>query len=213
LPTLSDPALFALPRPQGFSVLAWLSFPPPEHRLTDWKESAHWLALNPMWLGDSFAALAATSVIEPMLIAEKPLPRPTGLDVPIPNEPLATESELRIEGELAHRSLLAPLDLPGFSSPEPLTNTIVQLLVDAAGRPLTATLLVESGSMLVERGSKDAANEADQHAMRQATAARFEPLRYPNGMPQPDPRLSWGKLVFQWATLPPAATNSVAAQP
>jgi len=202
LPTLNDPALFALPSLQGFSGSAWLTFAPPEHRLNDWTEPARWLALNPTWLADRFAHLAAGSSPAPLLIADKPLPRPTGLDVPVPNAPLATQSDLHVEGELAQRPLLAPLELRSWPPTEPLTNTIVQLLVDATGRPLTATLLTESGS-----------KEADQYALAQAKSAQFEPLRRPKEMSLPDPRLSWGKLVFQWAALPPAATNGAAARP
>jgi len=191
-----------LPSLQGFSGSAWLTFAPPEHRLNDWTEPARWLALNPTWLADRFAHLAAGSSPAPLLIADKPLPRPTGLDVPVPNAPLATQSDLHVEGELAQRPLLAPLELRSWPPTEPLTNTIVQLLVDATGRPLTATLLTESGS-----------KEADQYALAQAKSAQFEPLRRPKEMSPPDPRLSWGKLVFQWAALPPAATNGAAARP
>ena len=78
---------------------------------------------------------------------------------------------MRLEGDLAQRRLLAPLDLRSWTSRDILTNSVVRLLVDAEGLPLSVTLLSGSG-----------AQEADQHALDQAKAARFEPLsRNPAG--------------------------------
>ncbi len=200
LPVFSDPTLFALPDLKGFSGSAWLLFAPMEHRLTDWTEPARWLPLDKAGLGQSFALLAATNVTQPLLIGDKALPRPTGLDVSIPNEPFATQSILRLEGDLASRRLLSSLDLPSWPSTGLVSNTVVQLLVDAAGYPLAATLLTESGS-----------KEADQHALTQASAARFEPLRPLGAKPNPD--LSWGKMVFRWATAPLTNAAAAAANP
>ncbi len=202
LSALSDPTLFALPNLKGFSGSAWLRFAPLEHRLSDWTTTPCWLALDQSWLSDSFAALVATNVTEPLLIGDKPLPRPTGLDVPIPNEPFATQSVLRVEGELAGRPLLSSPDLPAWSSSELLSNTVVQLLVDADGYPLATALLAESGS-----------KEADQFALKLATAARFTPLRPPDYTPHPRLRLAWGKLICQWATLVPPVTNAAGESP
>ncbi len=155
-----------------------------------------------MRLGESFTVLAATNRTEPLLVGDKPLPRPTGLDVPIPNEPFANQSHLHVEGELASRRLVAPLELRRWPSRELLSHTVVQAVVDADGYVLAATLLAESGSP-----------EADADALRQASGVRFEPLRQPRKTLDSDRGLGWGELIFEWVTSPPAAAPRAEGPP
>jgi len=121
--------------------------------------------------------------------------------------PLSPEqSRLRVEGGLAGRRLLATLDLPAWQHSDVLTNTIVQVLVNAEGRPVSVTLLPPGSGLTT----------ADDHALAQARTARFEPASAggQEGQPLPPPlaHLAWGSLVFEWHTLPLPPTNAPAAK-
>jgi hypothetical protein len=200
LPTLADPTLFALPHPHGFSSVAWLTFVPIEHRLTDWTEPPRWLDLAADRLGETYALLARTNVTRPLLVADKPLPRLTGLDTPVPSDPVPAASRLRLEGPLSQRPLLTPLALRSWSHSEIVSNTLVEVSVNADGHVAVTALIAESGLP-----------EADQTALRLAASARFAPLPPAGPVLAPDPRLTWGRLIFQWHTAPPPATNGAAA--
>lgn len=114
------------------------------------------------------------------------------------SSPLPDRSRLHLEGALAGRRLLVSPELPSWPSAEILTNSVVQVLVDLDGNPYTATLLAKSGSA-----------EADQHAVREARHARFEPLSLADPA-KPLAGLAWGQLIFEWHTLALPATNSTA---
>src|SRR5258705_6737366 len=62
LPTLEDPAIFALPSHQGFSRTAWLNFAPLGFHLTDWTESPRWLGMEVDRLGETFSRFLATKL-------------------------------------------------------------------------------------------------------------------------------------------------------
>lgn len=202
LPTISDPALFVLPNLHSFSGAAWLSFQPQEYPLADWTEDPRWLALNPNTLGKSFMEFVATNVPAPLLIANQPMPRPVVSDLSAPNPPLPAQSQLQIEGDLARRPLVVPLELPPWMHTDLLTNSVVQAAVDAGGYTFSATLLASCGL-----------KEADQFAMNLVARARFQPLAKENGSRDEADPLTWGKIIFRWHTLPPSGTNVSAAQP
>ena len=111
---------------------------------------------------------------------------------------------MRLEGALAQRRLITPLDLHSWTNLDILTSSVVQLVVDAEGLPQSVTLLSGSGS-----------RDADQHALDQARLARFEPLSRNPAAASPDPtaHLNWGRLVFLWHTLPLPPSNAPAASP
>lgn len=202
LPGMEDPTLLALPSLRGFSGPAWLRFPPLEYQPAEWVEPPHWLALDTNALSATFSRFIRTNVISPPLIADKPLPPLPGYEPNFPNEPLPSQSQLRLEGDLAGRRLLAPLELQSWPHSEILSNTTVQAAVDAAGFTFSAVLLAGSGL-----------KEADQFALKLASSARFRPLprgqRAPGGLGP----VTWGRFVFQWHTLPLPATNLSSAQP
>jgi TonB family protein len=81
-----------------------------------------------------------------------------------------------------------------------LTNSEVQIVVDETGRVFAPPILV----------SKSGSDEADASALELARSARFQSVR-PRGprhakdAPQP---LAWGKLVFEWQTVPILPTNT-----
>jgi hypothetical protein len=75
----------------------------------------------------------------------------------------------------------------------------VQLLVNEAGDVVSAVLLPPDSGY----AATDQYDQADQRALELARAARFAPA----------PRLTMGRMIFNWHTVPPPATNAPAASP
>jgi TonB family protein len=201
--TLRDPTLFVLPRPEGHPAPAALKESPPVVPPFAWPESLRPPLSAAGQLGATFQRLAATSNSIPLFPQVKHNPHPTLPELVSP--PVSPgQSTIRLEGGLAGRRLVTPIELRSWPSREILTNSVVRLLVDADGLPQSVTLLVGSGS-----------READQHALAQAAAARFEPLgRNPLGpRPSPTADLSSGRMIFLWHTLPPPPTNTTIVSP
>jgi len=94
-----------------------------------------------------------------------------------------------------------------------LANSVVQVVVDAEGRPISATLYPDDsgpGPRTFGSGLK----EADEQALALAKAARFNPMTGggPDRVTSPTAQLTWGRMIFQWHTLP-VATNAPPATP
>jgi TonB family protein len=203
--TLSDPTLFALPHRQGFSGLAWLQIPSQDFRAFQWSEDPRWLQLVVRRLGASLDRASESDAPNSVPRLARPAPRlAVGETLPPPAAP--GPSMLRLEGDLAARRLIAPIDLPSWSSSDLLTNSVVQVIVDTEGRVASVPILLPPGS-----GDK----EADDYALRQAKDARFEPVTPtgPSRRRDPMPRLTWGLMVFEWHTLPKPLTKSPPAGP
>ena len=195
---LNDPTLFALPHWQGFSGPAWLDAKPAKLEPVEKSEGPQWLPLAVQDLGAALSGLAQTSVTDSLprvglTTADLALPEPVPLVMP------SDHSSYVLDGELARRLLVTTLALPSWTNADILTNSIVRLAVDAAGRPVSVVLLAGSGNRAV-----------DDQALAQARSARFEDLRGtgPRSAASPLPDLSWGEMIFEWHTLPPPATNS-----
>ena len=193
---IERPALFALPAMEGFSGEGWLTskaWLTPPMRPFAWTEEPRWLPLDLQQLGGTFSPLvgAASFSIDP--IPARPVPE---LTLPVTTqEPLgAGPSVLRLGPGMEGRALeQGPDDLPSWANADLLTNTIVQVAIDASGRPLSATLL-GSSSLRV----------ADQFALDKALQVRFSPA--PPELLERPARLAFGQLIFQWQTVaPPAA--------
>jgi hypothetical protein len=187
-----------LPHRQGFSGLAWLKNPTQDFRAFAWSEPPRWLQMPTGLLGADFDLFLATNSSNPLQTLSQTEP-----DLRVPSLPPARDfpeaSRLRLTGDLASRRLLSPIDLPSWQHPEILTNSQVQLVVDAAGKSRSVTLLYPGS------GYKD----ADTNALWQATRARFAPLR-PDAADAATNLLSgvsWGQMVFEWHTLPMPLTN------
>ena len=199
---LSDPTLFALPHPRSFAGRAWLSKPSIPARSFEWTSELEWLSLPVGQLGQGFAQFLQTNRVEPLSALaslEPQLIQPELSSAPL----FSQKSSIRIEGELRHRKLLSPLQPSSLPHTEPLTNTVIHLVVDDNGVPISAArLLPGSGSL-----------KADQEAVALAWSARFEsfvrsgPGRETNS--SAGPKLMWGNLVFIWHTLP--STNSTSS--
>lgn len=197
---LSEPTLFALPNPYGFSGAAWLKIFPLDHRLYEWNEPPLWLSLKLGQMGEGFLQFARTNRPAPWEVADKPAPEVAALELPVPGI-VVTQSALRVEGELAKRPLVSAPVLPPWPHTDVLVRTTVQVVVNAAGYPITATVL----------GPGSGSKAADAAALELAREVRFQPLRQ-NG---PEGSLNAGKttlgnLIFDWHTVP-MATNGVPA--
>ncbi len=195
---LTDPTLFALPHREGFSGAAWLTIPVQESHPYLWSEPLRWLALAQDRLGADFAAVMATNYLNALPIFAQP-----ELELLVPTVAgsvfLPTQSTLRLMGALAGWGLLVPPALTNWPSAEILSNSVIQVLVAANGKPISATLLKNSGLV-----------DADQNALREARNTRFEPLNVSDpANPLAGSRL--GQMVFEWHTLPLPSTNNGAA--
>jgi len=198
---IEDPALFALPDPRAFSGLAWMAAPALRHQSVDWTEPPQWLALSVNELGRAFREFVRTNVVGPRLLADKPAPQPDRVSVP--PLPLPARSSLRLEGDLAARELLAPLELRSIPHKEILTDTVVQVCVSPLGVTFAPVPLSSSGSP-----------EADRLALELVKSIRFKPLAAGNSTsPRSQAAFTWGKIIFQWHTLEMPATNAPAAKP
>jgi hypothetical protein len=203
LQALTDPTLFTLPHPEGLVGPVWRGVPRPEFRPFQWSAPTDRLpqasdrlsaGFNQLFETNEFPGLQIPALIEasPTLPALRPLPVSSD------------QSVAELEDSLVRRRLLAPLELKSWPNPDILANSVVRVGVDAAGRPVSVTLLSGSGVA-----------EADQYALDRAWAARFEPFsRNPAETGRkPATGLTWGRMIFRWHTVPMPSTNAPAAKP
>jgi hypothetical protein len=189
---LNDPTLFALPHREGFSGPAWLEVPPVQWAPPDWIEPLQTLPLAVDQLGPTISPLLESNQASPPFVAPQAEAQLSAPNLP----PLALRSEpsrLRLEGGLAGQRLLTAAHLPDWPHTDILTNTIVQLVVDAAGKTRSMTLLCRSELP-----------EADQYALNLARTSRFEIAEAAPSNPSVNPlsQLRWGRMVFEWHTDP-----------
>lgn len=193
---LDDPTLFALPHPRGFASATWLRLPQIAFAPFRWTEPPRLLALPVQQLGETFLRFANTNAAARLEIQLLPAVQYTAVETAENFDTFPRESRLRVNGGLTGRHLLnTPATLPAWSSPDPLTNTLVRVFVDARGN-IFSPVLQRPGS-----GSK----EADQFALKLAREAKFAPVQ------KSGDTLAKGLLIFEWQTLP--KTNAPAATP
>lgn len=201
LQELEDPTLFALPHRHGFSGLAWLGNPGLPTSFFKWSdEGPRWLAPAVPQVGAIFAHMMQTSDWNSSCIFDRPEAMDAEVDGAGPAARLR-QSTLRVEGDLKGRRLLTPMVLTPQPGTELLTNSEVRIVVNAVGQ-------LESVPVLIGRSGN---SEADKEALRLAGAVRFEPIRMTGG-PKGDAasareKLTWGRLVFDWSTVPMPPTN------
>jgi hypothetical protein len=202
---LTDPTLFALPHVHGFSGPAWLNIASPSFQPFVWAEPPRWLTLPVEQLGATLQQVIATNQFKPAEITGQPQPELLMPEL-ASEQRLAEQSLLRVTGQLASRRLLTPLNLPAWTNSFVLSNTLIQVVVNALGEPFPV------GPGRETSGDK----RADQFALSWAKAARFAPLP---GATQdtcarhPLADLTFGELFFQWHTLPLMETNGAAPKP
>ncbi len=193
---LPDPTLFALPHREAFSGSAWLSVSnAQEIKPFVWTEPAEYLNLLPQQLA---ACCFSPEAASPPDISARLAEFPADLSLPAPSQKqlFPDRSAVYVAGGLRGRPMRTRFELPSRPNPELLTNSVVQLLVDAEGAVLSAILL----------GPGCGLKEADDYAVSKAAVARFAPVPHDPEDTSPFSGLTWGELVFQWHTLP--STNN-----
>jgi hypothetical protein len=195
-----DPTLFALPHVKGFSGAGWLIPPVQEMQPFAWSEPPRWLELPVARLGTALGDSIATAHFEPLPALTRLEPEPLLARIS-ESGTFPDRSSLQLAGDLAARPLLTTFDLPSWPHNDLVSNSVVQLVVDADGLPFSFTLLERSGH-----------EPADKQALKQARMSRFAPLGQGDHARAGD--LAWGTLIFQWHTLPaPPAAASVERSP
>jgi len=188
---LGDPSAFALPSQEGFSRAGWLTYKLVPDEFADTPEEPKWLQLDAEGLGRNLSAFLATNATPPIRIADESMPELAALQARPSAELEFPQSELRIGGALAQRKLLTPLTVPPWPHTDILTNSVVHLLVDADGAPISTALVWGSGS-----------KEADNFAVAATKRLRFKPARAGESVMS-------GTATFLWHTLPPRATTNI----
>ncbi len=201
-PTLPDPLLFSPANPHGFSGPLWLKTPKLEYPLSDWTVPPSLLAIQVQNLGNAFRRFVQTNTTPTFAIADNPTPNVASPELFLSDVPVATQSTLRIEGELTQRPLVAPLTLPGCTNTDILSPTVVQVAVDRDGNTVSVSLLSTSGL-----------KDADKQALELAKAARYQSIRGSGTGQLPVATLNWGKLIFSWHTEPLPVTNPATPKP
>lgn len=201
LQAFNDPTLFILPHPEGFSGPLWGKTYRPEFRPFEWSAPANHFPLAIERLSTVLNQLFQASDFPAVQLPAQAEAAPTLPNVP-PLPIFPDQSVLQLEDGLAQRRLLAVLALKSWPSPEILAPSVVRVGVDDRGRPVSVTLLSRSGSPA-----------ADQYALDQAWGAQFEPLNGSSVGPKfkPAAQLSWGRMIFQWHTVPTPPASAPAA--
>jgi hypothetical protein len=200
---LSDPTLFALPHQVGFSGPAWMKTPPVPSRSFDWTEEPSWLALPIEQLGKTFSdpETNQSEVLTTLALFE---PEPTAPE-PIFATTLRQKSEFHLGEGLEERRLKTIIKLPSWPHSDFLTNTVVKLFINGDGLPVSTPVLLYSSGL----------KAADDFALAQASALRFEPIlnEGPGRSHNPLANSTWGTIIFEWQTLPLSATNTTPPNP
>ena len=188
---LDDPTLFALPHTNDFASAVWGKAFVATNASFRWTEPPLPPPLVAENLGAVFIRFMQTNQFAAPPLDFKPEPK---LSEPVlPLEPVFAEnSTLQIEGDLAQRKLLTPENLPSWPWADVIAPSKVQALVDMAGNVVSVVLLEASGAEL-----------ADTNALAFARSLRFARSSH----------LTVGRLIFNWRTVAPPATNSPAAAP
>lgn len=216
---LNNATLFALPANDGFSGIMWAPIPPIPIPLPPLTEEPHWLsAANPLQvkaLGATFHHYMQTNQFASIRFEFNQAPP---LSVPMVTTPplLAQASTLQIEGDLAKRPLLDPIQLPSWPFADVIAPSVVQVLVDAAGNVISAALL-PAENVLQPAAVRDTVEpsavrdpDADTSAVELARNAHFAPLSLNAGSVESNPigRMAVGRLIFNWQSVPVTNTNA-----
>ena len=213
--SLKNATLYALPDRNGFSAVMWMRIPPPGFVKQNWTEDPRWLAatdsLPVNQLGADFRHFVQTNHFANARIDFNVPPVPVAPAVS-PQLPFAQGSTLEIEGEIAKRGLLGTMKLPTWPFSDAIAPSVVQVVVDAEGRVISAVLLPPQNysetPYLEAPPVRD--SDADERALELARSARFAPLSSGAGSIESSPaaRVSMGTLLFNWQAVPVTTTNA-----
>jgi hypothetical protein len=195
---LNDPTLFALPHANDFASANLpplvTSQPPSFH----WQGPPAWLPLSPEFLTKTFTQFMATNHSGDWALNFKPAPQFSDPEAP-PIPDLPSESAVHLRGDLARHQWLNPQPLPDWPSADLLAPSKIQVVVDPAGRVLSAVLMPPDYG--TESATRD--HQADQTALHLARAARFTPA----------PQTYVGQMIFNWHAIPLPATSPITNAP
>lgn len=182
----TDPTLFALVHPHGFSAEAWLRPAPQQNELLGWTEPSFQLQPNAERLGNAVGIYLKTNSVPTVRLANR-VPTPvTGL-APVPSS-LPTRSTIRVVNAPGNRQLVRQPELPTIPANEALPPSVVRLSVDAKGATDSAILLSSSGQPA-----------ADAQALSLASTLQFTPA--PAGAGNAPTGLTWITVEFRWMTV------------
>lgn len=212
---LKNATLYALPDRSGFAGLMWMRIPPPGFHKQDWTEDPRWLtatdSLPVNQLGSAFHHFVQTNGFA-RVPTEFNLPPVSVAPAVSAQPPFARGSTLEIEGEVAKRGPFSALKLPSWPFADAIAPSVVQVVVDAGGRVVSAVLLPPENysetPYLEAPPVRD--SDADQYAVGLARSVRFAPLVSGAGSVESNPamHLSVGLLIFNWQAVPVTTTNA-----
>jgi hypothetical protein len=187
LQVLDDPTLYALPSARGFAGVGWagaaLHAPP----AAEWGEPLRWLTNSLEALSQVLEVHLAPTQAQMAFLSRRPRPRLSeAFAVPLP---MSTQSEVRVEGDLAGRAFRTPLRVPSVAHSNVLANTVVRVCVDPDGEPFSAVVLRSCGL-----------KSADAQALAWAASTWFAPDPAATGQTE-GVGGRWGELIFQWHTM------------
>jgi hypothetical protein len=190
-----------LPHRDGFSGATWIETKPLELPSFAWSEPPEWLPLSVDSLRQKLLPSRELASNHSLITALQPDP---SLAVPAlpPLGPGRLQSTVELRGDLAGRRLLTPLVPPSITNADIVTNSIVQLVVDADGNPISVTSVPASpGSGL---------SDMDKLAAQLARKTRFSPVagNGPGRIPDALSHLTVGQLIFQWQTVAPTIVTT-----
>jgi hypothetical protein len=197
---LEDPTRFVLAHRHGFSGIAWLSVPRPEFQPEVRTEPLRWLLFTNEEIATEFSRFVQTNPPPPLqtLLSFEPTLRVREISLPSPGPARPT---VRFEGDLAKRRWLpGKLNLLPRPNADQLTNSVVQMWVDAVGNTFSAVLLSPRG--VAKEGDQ---YEADQYALQVARSLRFEPIEVtgPGRPKSAPPEMTLGTMIFEWQSFAP----------
>ena len=213
--SLKNATLYALPDRSGFAGVMWMTIPPPGFHHVDWTEDPRWLAatdsIQVNQLGSAFHHFVQTNHFASVRTEVNLPPLPAAPAVTT-QSPFARNSTLEIRGEISRRGLLGALKLPSWPFTDSIAPSVVQVVVDAGGRVISAVLLPPENysepAYLDTPPVRDP--DADVRAVELARSAQFAPLASGAGGIESNPaaRLSVGLLIFHWQAVPVTTTNA-----
>jgi hypothetical protein len=207
---LNNATLFALPDRNGFAGLMWLAMPPLPVRHMDWTEPPRYLGLPADGLGGDLNAFVQTNHFSSVHL-EFNISPPLATPLEPAGPPPVSGSTVEREGEIARRQMLNTWKLPPWPYADVIAPSVVQVLVDAQGDVISATLLPPE-NFLGTTPVRDA--DADQRAVALARTAHFAPLTsVTGGKSGSRTNLAVGRLIFNWQTVPPTTVNTANGGP
>jgi hypothetical protein len=202
IPGVDRPTLLPTENPAGFSN--WFPESEKGERSGGWSAQPDGVLSRPMTPpGGDLTNIPKNGFTSAKSVVDRPKP---AMDAVVVSEENIAASSFVIEGELAGRRLLTNPPLTDPVSATALSNTVVQIHVDAQGRVFDLPVILFPGD-------KSGSAVADLEAIATARALKFAPVTSGGGSGtggrQDD--LTRGTVVFQWRTAPPPATNAASS--